>query len=49
MAAFVLGAVVSPPDPLTQVLYFLPLFAASFALAWVVSSAATDSQSRVTH
>lgn len=42
VAAFLVGAVVSPPDPFTQVLCFLPLFAGSFAVAWLVGSTALE-------
>ncbi|WP_246022853.1 hypothetical protein [Halosimplex halophilum] len=45
VAGFVVGAVVSPPDPITQVLYFPPLFVGSFAAAWLVSSVAGDARS----
>ncbi|WP_246391830.1 DUF7534 family protein [Halosimplex pelagicum] len=48
VTAFVVGASVSPPDPLTQVLYFLPLFVGSFAVAWLVSSIGGDSHPAVT-
>ncbi|WP_436907114.1 DUF7534 family protein [Halosimplex marinum] len=48
VVAFLVGAVVSPPDPVTQVVYFPPLFVGSFAAAWLVSSVAGDPRSTVT-
>ncbi|MFC7140164.1 hypothetical protein ACFQMA_10005 [Halosimplex aquaticum] len=49
VTAFVVGATVSPPDPITQALYFLPLFAASFAAAYLVASTASGQRAAATN
>ena len=48
--AFVVGALVTPPDPVTQVLAFPPLFAGSFVVSYlfVTRRSAGDSGGEVT-
>ncbi|MFB6139980.1 MAG: hypothetical protein ABEJ26_06050 [Halosimplex sp.] len=45
VVAFVVGAAVTPPDPFTQVLWFPPLFAVAFAVAFLVTAVARGSRS----
>ncbi|WP_123536089.1 hypothetical protein [Halosimplex salinum] len=49
VVAFLVGATVSPPDPLTQVLYFVPLFAGSFVVASLVASTTSGPRSVATN
>ncbi|KTG07977.1 hypothetical protein AUR64_01730 [Haloprofundus marisrubri] len=46
LAAFLVGAFVSPPDPITQILYAVPTMLVTIPLAYLVVSKRTEGGSR---